>query len=93
MYTVEHIVATFAAGLILGVMSTIFFTRKELTVEMIVAILIITLWLGMHVYGFFFNQTVDWVFNVVGFGAVGTFVGVNVRQVVDLRGVIGLLRK
>lgn len=93
MYTIEHLVATFFAGLILGVISTIFFTRKELTIEMNLALLIITIWLSMHVYGFFFAVPVDWVFNVVGFGAVGTFVGVNVREIGGLRDLVSLIRK
>ena len=77
MYTIEHLVATFTAGLIIGVVSTVFSTRKELTLEKTIALLIIALWLGMHTYSFFFNTGVDWLFNIVGFGAVGTFVGIN----------------
>jgi hypothetical protein len=80
MYTIEHIVATFFLGLVVGVISTLVFSRNGLTLEKWVAIIIMAVWLCMHVYSFLFGNEVDWIFNLVGFGAVGTFVGVNVRN-------------
>lgn len=92
-YSVEHIVATFVAGLIIGVVSTLIMTRKGLTTEMHVALLIMTVWMGMHTYGFFFGNEVDWFFNIAGFGAVGTFVGVNLRSVEGVKEFLKVIRK
>ncbi len=91
MYSIEHLIFTFTAGLILGSISTIFLTKREMTMEMITALLIMIVWIGMHAYGFFFGNDVDWVFNIVGFGAAGTFVGVNLRSGVGLSEAVKLL--
>lgn len=82
VYSAEHLALAFATGLVLGIISTIFFTRKELTLEAIVSLLIVGIWLGMHMYGFFFDKGVPWVFDFAGFGAAGNFIGVNIQ---DLR--------
>jgi hypothetical protein len=93
MYTIEHLVATFFVGLIIGVVSTVFFTQRSLTLEKHVAFLIMSIWLSMHVYSFFFGNEVDWIFNLVGFGAVGTFVGINLRSVNGVADMVRLLKK
>lgn len=93
MYSVEHLIFVFSAGVVLGVVSTIFFTKREMTIEMIIALLLMSLWVGLHVYAFFFDNEVDWIFNIVGFGAVGTFVGINLRQVTGVREVFDLISK
>ena len=92
-YTIEHLVASFFAGLIVGVVSTVFFSRKDLTLEMTVALLIMSVWMGMHVYGFFFATEVDWFFNIAGFGAVGTFVGINLRAAANIPDTLKILWK
>jgi len=79
-YTIEYLVVAFSAGLIFGVLSTIFFTKKELTLEAIVSLLIMGLWLGMHSYGFVFDKNVPWVFDFAGFGAAGNFIGVSIQD-------------
>lgn len=83
VYSAEHLALAFATGLVLGVISTIFFTRRELTLEAIVSLLIMGIWLGMHMYGFFFDKGVPWVFDFAGFGAAGNFIGVSIQ---DLKG-------
>lgn len=80
VYSAEHLALAFATGLVLGVISTIFFTRKELTLEAIVSLLIMAIWLGMHMYGFFFDKGVPWVFDFAGFGAAGNFIGVSIQD-------------
>lgn len=92
-YSIEHIVATFIAGVLVGVVSTLILSRRNLTTEMHVALLIMSVWLAMHTYGFFFGNQVDWIFNIAGFGAAGTFVGVNLRSVAGVKDAIKLLRR
>lgn len=92
-YGIEHLIATFTAGIIVGAISTLVLSRREITLEMHVALLIMAVWMGMHTYAFFFGNEVDWVFNIAGFGAVGTFVGVNLRQVEGVKQALKLLKK
>lgn len=94
MYTIEHLVAAFFAGLILGVVSSALATRKDsLSVETVVALVIMSVWMGMHVYSFFFGNEVDWVFNIAGFGAVGTFVGINLRSGQGVKDLMTFIKK
>lgn len=80
VYTVEHLVAIFIFGLLTGVVSTVFFTKKELTLEAIISLLIMSIWLALHVYGFFFDKEVPWVLDFAGFGAAGNFIGVTISD-------------
>lgn len=92
IYSLEHIVATFLAGIIVGFVSSLVFGKRELSLEMHVALLIMAIWLAMHVYGFFFAVDIDWIFNIVGFGAVGTFVGINIREVKPVAEVLKIMK-
>lgn len=79
-YTAEHLVAVFIFGLLTGVISTVFFTKRELTLEAIISLLIMSIWLVLHTYGFFFDKPVPWVFDFAGFGAAGNFIGVSLSD-------------
>ena len=83
IYTIEHIVITFIAGLVSGVISTLLCSRKELTIESIISLLIMAIWLTMHSYSFFFDAEVSWLFDFAGFGAAGNFIGIKLSDVKD----------
>ena len=68
------------AGYILGVISTIYFNRRGLNVESVVALLIISIWLSLHVYGFFFDKPVSLLMDFAGFGAAGNFIGIKITD-------------
>lgn len=74
---VDHYIFVFIAGYILGVVSTIVFNRKGVTVESTVALLIISIWLALHSYGFFFDKPVSLLMDFAGFGAAGNFIGIK----------------
>lgn len=93
IYSIEHIVATLLTGIVLGFCSALLLSKQKLSVEMNVALLLIVVWLCIHIYGFFFSREVDWIFNLVGFGAVGTFVGINIREVTGFNQVVSMLKR
>jgi hypothetical protein len=81
MYSTEHLVLAFAVGLITGVTSTILLNRKGTTMETNVSILIMSIWLAMHIWGFMFDIQVPWLLDFAGFGAAGNFVGISLADV------------
>lgn len=93
-YTVEHLVAVFLFGLLTGVVSTVFFTKRGLTLEAVVSLLIMSIWLTMHTYGFFFGKEVPWVFDFAGFGAAGNFIGVTLSDLKNkTQSIVGKFKK
>lgn len=81
--TIEHIIATFIMGVVTGVLSTLLLTRRELTLETIVSLLIVSIWLAMHTSEFFFEHEVSWLMDFAGFGAAGNFIGIKLSDVSD----------
>jgi hypothetical protein len=77
---VDQYIFVFITGYVLGVVSTLFFKRKGLNVESSVALLIITIWLGQHSYGFLFDKEVSLLMDFAGFGAAGNFVGIKFQD-------------
>ena len=80
-YTIEHLVMVFILGIMTGVVSTLFFTRRGLNVESTVSLLIMSIWLSMHVWAFFFDGEVSWLMDFAGFGAAGNFIGISIKDV------------
>lgn len=90
MYSVEYLILTAIVGYILGVVSTLFFTKKELTIEIQVSLLIMALWASLSTYGFIFEQDVPWLLDFAGFGATGNFIGIKIA---DLKEYLVIKRK
>jgi hypothetical protein len=79
----EQYIFIFVIGYVLGVISTIFFNRRGLTVESTVALLIISIWITLHTYGFFFDKPVSLLMDFAGFGAAGNFIGIKISDFSD----------
>jgi len=76
----DQYIFIFIIGYVLGVISTLIFSRKGLTMESTVALLIISVWVTMHTYGFFFDKSVSLLMDFAGFGAAGNFIGIKVSD-------------
>lgn len=67
----------------LGVLSSYMYlrgkvTKDSITLERIISIVVIIMWVIFHIVAFFTSLQVEWVFNVAGFGALGHFVGLSI---------------
>lgn len=93
MYSIEQLLASFVIGLFVGMLSNNYMDRKGVNIERRVSLAIIIVWGSMHVFAFFFGNHVDWVFNVAGFGALGTFAGINLRSVTSFSDIVNLLKR
>lgn len=80
-FTPEHMAAAFVFGYVTGAVSVMLLTRRGLTLESTVSLVIMALWIGMHSYGFFFEKDVPWLFDFAGFGATGNFIGVKLSDI------------
>jgi len=81
VFTIEHLILTFVLGVITGVFSTLCFSRREVTTESTISLLIVSIWLAMHTYSFFFGNEVSWLMDFAGFGAAGNFIGIKLSDV------------
>ena len=79
----DQFIFVFITGYVLGVISTLIFNRRGITLESTVSLLIISIWLSLHTYGFFFDKEVPLLMDFAGFGAAGNFIGVKVSDLTN----------
>ena len=79
----EQYIFIFILGYVAGVISTLFFGKKGINIESTVSLLIISIWLILHSYGFFFDKPVSLLMDFAGFGATGNFIGIKFSNFTD----------
>lgn len=70
-------------GFILGVLSTLYCTRREIRFETIVSGLVLGIWLAFHTYAILYDKEVSLIMDFVGAGAFGNFVGVKLPDIAN----------
>lgn len=76
-----HIIIAFVLGFITGVCTCLILNKKNFATDKIISLLMIGMWAGMHSVAFFTTDLqVAWVFDVIGAGATGHIIGLDVIE-------------
>ena len=79
-YSFNHLALAFMVGFLVGNVSSYVLRRQGVTIESSVSLVILSVWLSMHMYGFLFSVNVPWLMDFAGFGAAGNFIGLKVAD-------------
>ena len=70
-------------GFLLGILSTLYCTRREIQAETLVSGLVLSIWLGLQVFSAIYDRETSIVLDFVGAGAFGNFVGVKFPDIAN----------
>lgn len=76
-------ITSFLIGFVFGATSVLLFDRKNLSVEKIISIILFAIWISIHIYGFFFEKEITYLFDLIGFGATGGLIGLSWGDIID----------
>lgn len=74
----------FTLGFIAGFGSSLILRRNNLKIEKRVSLMVIFLWLGMSTVAFASDLEVSKLFDFIGFGAAGHFIGLDIATIVNV---------
>lgn len=83
IYLNEYTASAFVFGFILGVMATLYFNKKDITLEKWVSVILIFVWLVMHISGFILGKEISWTFDIIGAGAAGHLIGLDITLLLN----------
>lgn len=88
MYMMEFVnyitISAFLIWFILWIITTIVFSHKKVPLEKAIALILFIVWIGLHIWGFYLNQPVSWIFDIMWAAACWGLIGIDT---------ISLLRK
>jgi len=82
MYPIEIIIVSSFISYICGVLSTLFLTRKGLTIEQVVSLGILCVWLSYTLISYTQGRELNIFFNAAGMGAVGNLLGIRTADLI-----------
>jgi len=79
----EFTIIAFLIGFLAGVLTCVVFGKKDLSGDKTVSLLLIFMWLGMHLIAFMFGKEISWTFDILGAGATGHLIGLDITLFLD----------
>lgn len=83
MYPIEALIATGFISFLIGFFSHFFFSKKEITLEKQVALLILFSWLAFAIIAYLQERELSIFFNSAGLGAVGNLLGIKTSEMIS----------
>lgn len=79
----QQITLYISIGYFLGLMTWLIINKKNISIEKVVSLIVTTVWILLHVFGFILDKNVPFIFDAIGAGAVGSLAGLNVVSLLN----------
>lgn len=70
-------------GYIFGFVSSLYLSKRNVTLEKRVSVLLFGVWIIMHIIAFFEGQNISFLFDFLGFGATGNLIGLDASDLIS----------
>lgn len=82
MYSIETIILVGFISYVFGVLSTLLFDKKGLSIEQVVSLGILYVWLSYTMISYTQGRELSIFFNAAGMGAVGNLLGIRTTELI-----------